>query len=229
MDRKTQNELLEIVRRNYSQIADDFSETRRKYLWPEIVRQAAAVKDGDRVLDVGCGNGRLLEALRDKNVDYLGVDASKELLEIAGKHYTGHKFAAGDILRLGEIPDVGFDYVFCLAVLHHLPGSDLRVAALKQLKNKIKPDGKIILTVWNLWSRKKYRRLIWKFTLLKILKKNKMDFGDIVFDWKNEADKTRYYHAFRLGELRRIIKRAGLKIEKLYKDEYNYYAVCQNH
>jgi tRNA (uracil-5-)-methyltransferase TRM9 len=225
MDRETQNELLEVVRRNYREIADDFSQTRQKYLWPEIIKLAGIVKNGDRVLDVGCGNGRLLGAWKDKNVDYLGVDASREFSKIAGQHYPERKFVVGDILRLGEIAEVDFDYVFCIAVLHHLPGRELRVAALKQLRNKIKSDGRIILSVWNLWSRKKYRRLIYKFALLKLMGKNKMDFSDIVFDWKNEAGKTRYYHAFCRSELRRIIEQSGLKIEKLYKDQYNYYAV----
>lgn len=227
MDKQTQNELLEVVRRNYREIADDFSETRRKYSWPEVVKLAEAVKDGDRVLDVGCGNGRLLEVFKDKTVDYLGVDASADLLEIAAKQYQEYKFVAGDILRLGEIPDIEFDFVFCLAVMHHLPGRELRVAALKQLKNKIKKDGKIILTVWNLWSRKKYRRLIWKFVLLKLIKKNKMDFSDIVFDWKNEGGRTRYYHAFRKRELKKAIKGADMKIVRLYKDRYNYYAILK--
>ena len=55
-----------------------------------------------------------------------------------------------------------------------------------------------------------------------------MDFGDILFDWKNsQGEKTskRYYHAFKKGELKRVIKKAGLKIEKIYKDKYNYYAL----
>ena len=57
-----------------------------------------------------------------------------------------------------------------------------------------------------------------------------MDFGDIIFDWKNsqgERVSQRYYHAFRKGELKAIFKKAGLKIEKLYKDKYNYYAVLK--
>jgi SAM-dependent methyltransferase len=127
---------------------------------------------------------------------------------------------------------MNFDYVFSIALLHHLPGSDLRIAALKQLKNKVSEDGKIIIIVWNLWGQKKFRKLIYKFFLLKLIKKNlpvgRMDFGDILFDWKNsagEAQSRRYYHAFTKMELRKIIKKSGLKIEKLYKDKFNYYAI----
>ncbi|MFH1661656.1 MAG: methyltransferase domain-containing protein [Candidatus Falkowbacteria bacterium] len=236
MNKQTQNNLLKIVKRNYNEIADDFSETRKKKLWPELIKLAGAVKDGDpstssgqvKVLDVGCGSGRLLEAFKNKKINYLGIDDSEKLINLAKKK--NQNFIVGNILELNKISELNFNYVFCIAVLHHLPGKDLQINALKQLKNKITPDGKIILTVWNLWSQLKFRKLILKFYLLKLIGKNKMDAGDILFDWKNskgEVVSKRYYHGFRKKELRKIIKKSGLRIEKIYKDKYNYYAVLK--
>ena len=57
-----------------------------------------------------------------------------------------------------------------------------------------------------------------------------MDFGDILFDWKNakgEQISRRYYHAFSKNELKKLAIRAGFKIEKLYKDKYNYYLILE--
>ena len=95
-------------------------------------------------------------------------------------------------------------------------------------------DGKIILTVWNMWSSKwqkqNFRKLIFKFALLKLIKKNKMDFGDVLFDWKNKKGlevSQRYYHAFRKRELKKICKKAGLKVKKFKKDAFNYYLVLE--
>jgi len=170
----------------------------------------------------------LLEAFKNKEIKYLGVDSNEKLIELARSRFPKFQFTVGDILELGKIPEINFNFVFCVAVLHHLPGTDLRVAALKQLKNKIISDGKIIITVWNLWSQIKFRKLIFKFLLLKLIKKNKMDLGDLLFDWKNSAGQAvsqRYYHAFTKRELKKISKQAGLKIERLYQDKYNYYAV----
>jgi 2-polyprenyl-3-methyl-5-hydroxy-6-metoxy-1,4-benzoquinol methylase len=228
MDKQTQKELLNIVKRNYEEIAGEFSETRKRFLWPELLKISEEVKSGARVLDVGCGDGRLLRAFKYKDIAYTGIDASEKLIAIAKNKFAdaGYKFLAGDILELSQFSEINFDYVFCVAVLQHIPGRDLQIAALRQMKNKIGADGKIILTVWNLWSQKKYRRMIFKFFILKLIKKNKMNFGDILFDGFG-GKSQRYYHAFRMGELKKIIKKSGLKYEKIYKDKYNYYAVLR--
>lgn len=238
MDRQTQQNLLKIVKRNYEKIAEHYNETRKKHLeplWGELTKCAKQARPGSRILDVGCGNGRLIEAFERTDIDYLGVDSNQKLLESAKKQKPGFKFKLGNILELSKIPEINFDYIFCVAVLHHLPGKNLQIQALKQLKNKIKPDGKIVITVWNLWGQKKYRRLILKFALLKLIKKNhrlggtgKMDFGDILFDWKNskgERVSQRYYYAFTKKQLKKIAKKAGLKVKKVYKDRYNYYTI----
>ena len=251
MDKQAQKSLLELVKRNYEEIAVDFDTARKKYLWPELIKLTDVVKDGDRVLDAGCGNGRLAEAFFGKNIEYLGVDNSEKLIELAKKNYIreiasspstaprNDKWAIADTLELDKLPERDFDFIFCIAVLHHLPGSGLRLKALEQMKNKAKPGGKIILTVWNLWSQQKFRKLIFKYSLLKLIGKSppageagKMDFGDILFDWKNnkgERISRRYYHAFVKNELKNLAIRAGLKIEKLYKDEYNYYLILTPH
>ncbi|MCX6798086.1 MAG: class I SAM-dependent methyltransferase [Candidatus Falkowbacteria bacterium] len=228
MDQKTEKNLLKIVKANYQDIADVFNTTRKKEIWPEIKKLAQEIKAGDRILDVGCGNGRLLEVLKDKQIEYLGVDQSESLIDLAQTNYPGFRFKLGNILDLGQTKEHNFDYVFCLAVFHHLPSDKLRIQALKQLKNKLNPQGKIIISVWNLWGYKKQRFLIWRFWLLKLLNKHKMKFGDVLFSWKNSAQQIisqRYYHAFNKQQLKKIIKKSGLNSLELYRDKYNYWAI----
>lgn len=231
MDKQTQNELWRIVSDNYEQIAEQYNETRKKHLeplWNNLIKITKDVEAGSKVLDIGCGNGRLLDAFLGRKIDYLGIDNSEKLLELSQKNHPERNFKKGDIMSLGELPELNFDYVFSVALLHHIPGKDSRVCALRQLKNKIKQDGQIVVTVWNLWSQKKYRKLIYKFALLKLIKKNKLDFGDIVFDWKNQQGESvskRYYHAYRKRELKILAKKAGLKVKKIFKDKYNYYLI----
>src|SRR3989338_7347909 len=230
MNKPIQKYLLDLVKRNYEEIAGGFSTTRTNRSWPELIKLTEEVKNGDSVLDVGCGNGRLLEILKDKKIRYLGVDNSQELLKIAKIRFTDEPFLSSDILELNKISEKDFDYVCSIAVLHHIPGRDLRIEAVKQLGDKTKIGGKIIVTVWNLWSQTKFLKVIFKFAILKTLGKNRMDFGDILFNWKNnqgEGVSQRYYHAFTKNELKNIISKTGLKLEKLYKDKYNYYAILK--
>jgi 2-polyprenyl-3-methyl-5-hydroxy-6-metoxy-1,4-benzoquinol methylase len=231
MDKDTQKKLINLVSESYDNIAKEYSDTRKKYhtpLFDALTVFTSEIKDGKNVLDVGCGSGRLISIFGDKKINYLGVDKSLELISFAKTNYPNNKFEVGDLLELSQLAEINFDYVFCAAVLHHLPGQDLRIAALKQLKNKISENGKIIITTWNMWHQKKFTKLIRKYFLLRLIGKNKMDFGDILFDWKNSAGEAigqRYYHAFTKCQLRRIAQKAGLKIEKLYKDRYNYYLI----
>jgi len=234
MDKQTQEQLLKIVQQNYEDIADEFNQTRKKMLWPELLKLAGMVKDGDSVLDVGCGNGRLVEAFKTLSIDYLGVDSSEKLIEAAKKNFEAsepqvksYKLKVGNVLKLDMIEKENFDFIFCVAVLHHLPGKNLQIKGLEQMKNKLKPGGKIVLTNWNLWCQQKYFRIVLKFIWLKLIGKNKMDFGDVVFDWDKGIVSQRYYHAFTKCELRKIAKKAGLKIERNYKDKYNYYTVLK--
>ncbi|MFH1192254.1 MAG: class I SAM-dependent methyltransferase [bacterium] len=40
------------------------------------------VKNGMKILDIGCGNGRLLQALENRGIEYVGVDNSRNLISI---------------------------------------------------------------------------------------------------------------------------------------------------
>ena len=229
---KTQK-LLALVKHNYQDIAADFDATRKKEIWPEIRLFAEKVKSGDSILDLGCGNGRLLEALKEKEINYLGVDNSSELISLAKKNYPIQKFIVGDILSLNnnqEITNEGFDFIFCLAALQHIPGEELRVKALKDMATKLKIGGEMIISNWNLWANKKYRPQLIKNYLLKLIGQNEYDANDLIFPWKNsrgEEKTDRYYHTFTGNELKKLARLAGLNILSLKKDKYNLWLVLK--
>ncbi|MDA3840287.1 MAG: methyltransferase [Patescibacteria group bacterium] len=234
MKRETEKELLKIVKNNYEDVAEHFSETRKKYIWPELKNLANTVKEDSTMLDLGCGNGRLIEAF-DKKVNYYGIDQSEKLIKLAKERHPGNSFSVGDALNLNtfdfkknNIPSK-YDYIFAIAILQHIPTEEKRINLIRGLKNTLNPGGRIIFSNWNMWEIPKYRKLIYKTFLLKYLGKNNLDFGDIIFDWKDSSGKTtghRYYHAFTKRELKSIFTKAGFKIEKLYKDKFNFYIIA---
>lgn len=230
MKEKRSRELLEIVKNNYEAIALEFDLTRNKVLWPTLIDYANKVGDGESVLDVGCGNGRLLRAFDGKKVKYVGIDNSANLIEAAKKNIRNQqgdkKFLIGDILELNKIEVGDFDWVFCIAVIHHLPSEELQVAALKNLKAKIKASGQIVLSVWRPWGNKKLVKILLKTIWLKITGQHKYGWNDLVFGWKNNQS-LRYYHFFTKSELMKVIKKSGLELTEFHKERRNYFLVLK--
>ena len=99
MNSSTAQKILKDVKSSYSAIAADFDVT-RNFIWPGFEKFLEYVKPGDKVLDLGCGNGRLLKLFASVPVDYIGIDNNEKLIELAKKNYPDDKFLIGDILAL---------------------------------------------------------------------------------------------------------------------------------
>ena len=66
MNKKTQTEILNIVKKNYSEIAKHYSETRKKELWPELVALTKNIPENARILDVGLVAASYLKPCKKK-------------------------------------------------------------------------------------------------------------------------------------------------------------------
>src|SRR4051794_39424234 len=61
---------------------------------------------GERILDVGCGQGVLAAPITEAGAHYTGVDASPHLLAAARRHGHPRRFLLGDARRLAALPDL---------------------------------------------------------------------------------------------------------------------------
>ncbi|MFA5753936.1 MAG: class I SAM-dependent methyltransferase [Patescibacteria group bacterium] len=218
-----------LVKDSYAAIAADFDISRRKEIWPEAHRYVSLIPSGARVLDAGCGNGRLLSALNGNQIDYLGIDGSNELVVLAKENYPEFNFQTMDILDTQDLPDSYYDFIFCLAVIPHLPSADLRLRALQNLSSKLKADGQIIVSAWDLYGYHKFRPLLRKAAWAKLLGHSQLDYGDLIFPWKNaqgQVTSERYYHAFKEKEIFALFKAADLKIKDFSKQGGNYWVMA---
>lgn len=218
MDKKYAEYLLVKTRKDYDQIAEAFSSS-RAFVWEELIPLAKYVQPGEKVLDLGCGNGRLFSMLKDKNIRYVGIDSSEKLIEIAKSKYQGEnlKFLVVEALRL-PFSDNSFNKIFSIAVLHHIPSDDFRLESLKEAQRILKARGLLILTVWNLRQNKAGPGLLLKYTILRILGKSELDPGDIFYPWKSSKGEIlaqRYVHCFRKKELERLVEKAGFRVKEI--------------
>jgi tRNA (uracil-5-)-methyltransferase TRM9 len=216
MDKNYAEYLLKKTRNDYNLIAEDFSNTRH-FLWEELKPLSQYVQKGDKVLDLGCGNGRLVDLLREKEIDYVGVDNAERLIGAAKNKYPDNNFIVADSLNL-PFPQDFFDKVFSIAVFHHIPSEEYRLKFLNEIKKVLKPKGQIILTVWNLWQGKTIWKTLFSNLFLKLIRKNKLDINDIFYPWKGQKGKVliqRYIHLFTKEELKRLVETAGFKVMDL--------------
>ena len=214
MDKKYAEYLLVKTRQDYNRIAEYFSST-RSFLWKELVPLTEYVKPGDKVLDLGCGNGRLYSFLRKRNIKYFGVDSSEKMIEIAReKNQEGDpRFEVVEALDL-PFSENTFDKIYSIAVLHHIPSSNFRSDFVKEIKRVLKPKGKVILTVWNLAQINRWPLI--KYTILRLFGKSELGSGDVFCPWKNPEGKVlarRYVHCFSKPELEELFKEAGFRVK----------------
>lgn len=213
--------LIREQKNNYNKIANLFSEKREK-TWQDIISFLSNyIKENDRILDSGCGNGRFYPFFKKNKTDYFGIDFSENLIKIAKKKYPDGKFLVANSFNL-PFSDNFFDKVISIAVFHHIPSKVYRLKFLAEIKRVLKNNGLLILSVWNLQKNKKAKKLFLKYTILKLLGLTKLDFKDIFYPWKDKSGKiliNRYFHIFSEKEIKKILEKSGFLVEKVKKND----------
>jgi SAM-dependent methyltransferase len=101
-------------------------------------------RPGERVLDLGCGSGRFVAALRDAGAEPVGVEIAEAALERA------RAVAPGADLRLlgpdGSLPleHGSVDLVWCSEVLEHVADG---LQLLHEVRRVLRPQGRLLVTV----------------------------------------------------------------------------------
>ncbi|MEW6717958.1 MAG: class I SAM-dependent methyltransferase [Chloroflexota bacterium] len=221
MNPDTSAKLLELNREFYQKFARSFSATRVR-LQPGVLSILKNIPREVRILDVGCGNGALLRELIRCGYSghYTGIDFSETLIEEASQS-VGESLEAVFYLRDLADPDwvIGltppFDRIFAFAVLHHLPGSDLRRQVLFQVAELLNPGGRFIHSNWRFLSSPKLRARMQSWEQID-LKLEDVEPGDCLLDWRRDGYGLRYVHYFTREELSTLAVECGFTVEETF-------------
>lgn len=101
--------------------------------------------DGKLILDAGCGNGSLSQAIAQFGCDVVACDISEQPVR-AHQHYDGGvQYLQADLTRPPFKPGT-FDVIFCAGVLHHTPNTR---QTFEQVMPLLAPGGTIFVWLYH--------------------------------------------------------------------------------
>lgn len=111
-----------------------------------------------KLLDLGCGTGRLCLHFAAKGFDCVGVDLSDEMLAKARANAESARLSVmwvkANLVELAELPDGSFDYAACLfSTLGMVRGAENRAKVIANAFRMLKPGGSFVLHVHNRFFR----------------------------------------------------------------------------
>jgi tRNA (uracil-5-)-methyltransferase TRM9 len=223
----TQSFLLDLNRQFYQTFGRAFAATRRR-IQPGVRGVLEQIPADGHWVDLGCGSGALANVWAEigRKGFYLGLDFSAALLEEARQ---GLKpvpqgldvhFERADLADPGwsrGLGDASFDGALAFAVLHHLPGVDLRQRVLEDVRRLLKPGGLFVHSEWQFQHSPKLmaRRQPWETIGLTDAD---VEAGDTLLDWRyalpGQPEQTglRYVHLFDREELACLAADTGFEI-----------------
>lgn len=201
-------------------------------LQPGVRKIIASIPQNACILDLGCGNGELPQALEIDHFQgrYIGCDISSGLLNIAKSRFSGQTGIPSDKYQFFQvdlassnwetvIPDLPYDLALSFAVFHHLPGKDLRLRVLSTLKAILKGQSDrqsiFIHSVWQFMNSPRLRARIQPWNIIG-LKDEDVDPSDFLLDWRHGGQGLRYVHLFSEEELQELAKTTGYTIQNSF-------------
>jgi SAM-dependent methyltransferase len=193
----------------------EFFETGRKegeHIWGNL--ENSSLKK-ERILDFGCGLGRLARFWLEHFKEYIGCDISESMISRAKEVNDSRAkfFLSGDDLSI--FPEDHFDFIYSGIVLQHLPNRKFIETYILEFKRVLRPGGAL---VFQLPSRIPFR---YRFQPIRRLY-NFLKFFSFSDDF--------LYNRLKLfpikmsfieeGEMRCFLEKEGFKIEKIEPDTY---------
>ncbi|MBD2597487.1 methyltransferase domain-containing protein [Nostoc spongiaeforme FACHB-130] len=140
-----------IVRNQYDQLASVYDLRWKSYITNTLsfLKTWAEISPTDTILDVACGTGefeRLLLA-EYSSQQIVGIDISDKMLAIAKQKCSAYPQVSFQIASASNLPfdNDSIDVIVSANAFHYF---DDPLAALKEMRRVLKPDGKVIILDW---------------------------------------------------------------------------------
>jgi trans-aconitate 2-methyltransferase len=163
------------------------------------------LKGSERVLDLGCGNGKVTARIAERvpRGSVVGVDASSEMIAFATQNFSGdaHPNLRFEVMDICAVPfEQEFDLVVSFNALHWIPEQE---RALRRVRAAMKADGRAQLRL--------------------VPKGERKSLEDVIEETRKSSKWAGYFAGFRdpymhltPEEYRALAEREGFRVERLH-------------
>lgn len=232
MEERVVQELLALNHSFYQRFAAPFAASRSRPQpgFHELVKWIT--EPCERLLDVGCGDGRLGRFVRQEREvgEYVGVDFSSGLLALAGAAGPG-LFKERDLSAPDCLDGTGeFDTIVCLATLQHIPGLENRQRLVLEMAQHLRPNGRLLISNWQFMDNERQRNKVVAWSRIG-LDESDVEPGDYLLTWKREGYGLRYVSYIDCDEVLALVSTAGLVVDQEFRSDgregdLNLYTIC---
>ena len=204
----------------YEKKSDEINEDKGEYWRDESVEGHAKLSEyhtivpfflqylpkNGRILEAGCGLGRILICLSRKGYNIEGIELNENAVRKIKDFDKDLKVVAGDILKMAYEGN-SFDAVISLGVIEHFEEGPQR--ALKEMYRVLKPGGIFFVTVPYINLIRRFLYIPYNSLVVKIRRMQG-------FDMKFSA------YLYSKKEMQLLLKKAGFEIIKIAPDDFVY-------
>lgn len=130
--------------------------------WRMVEMGLELVRPASRVLEVGCGTGRLLAEMTGRGFELKGVDASPAMLKEARRKLPSVRFSVCDASQL-PLEDDSFDFVFAIRLLNQTKSKDYALSVVSEMIRCARPGGYVLVEFVNsrrFWTERKAKATV---------------------------------------------------------------------
>jgi SAM-dependent methyltransferase len=115
-----------------------------------LVPFSRTIGPSDRVIEIGCGIGRLTRAIADRAAHVVGVDVSSEMVDRAREELAGVEnveLLVGNGLDLSGVEDASMDVAYSFIVFQHIPDPQVTCRYIEEIGRVLRPGGWTVFQV----------------------------------------------------------------------------------
>lgn len=194
----------------------------------DFIAEALALKPGELVLDLACGQGRHSIPLTSRGYQVVGLDYSPYLLELAKKF--SHDAGVEPSLIRGDMRVLPFSrcfdavYIFFTSFGYFSDEDNIQV--LREVRRALKPGGRFLLDLWNPFKLAEHpnHQAWYLYEDMLVLEERNFDvrtfrtFSRTIIYHRGRVIKERSFvvRSYSLPELSWLLKECGFEVKDVY-------------